>query len=86
MSTVFLLTHAKDAESDDHEDWKLLGVYSTRVRAEARIEGARALPGFRLYPAGFIIDEYVIDEDAWDSGFATMTADNEWEPDPDPSP
>lgn len=86
MTTVFLLTHTNNLDSEDHEDWKLLGVYSSRSIAEARIETARRLPGFRLYPEGFIIDDYEVDEDAWDTGFATMTAEGTWDPDPDPTP
>jgi hypothetical protein len=81
---VYLLLHTKDHESDDIEDWKLLGVYSTRERARTRSETARLLPGFRLYPNGFLVEEWQLDDDGWSTGFATMTADNEWVPDPDP--
>ncbi|MFF6908268.1 hypothetical protein ACFY9Q_20315 [Streptomyces sp. NPDC012389] len=48
---------------DDGEDsFKLLGLYSTRLRAEERIAGARTLPGFAQAPDGFSVHEYTLDD------------------------
>ncbi|MET8625070.1 hypothetical protein ABZW30_15140 [Kitasatospora sp. NPDC004669] len=54
---------------DDEDDVKVLGLYSTRARAEARIERARTLPGFRSAPDGFAVLEYALDAPRWPEGF-----------------
>jgi homoserine kinase type II len=70
VTTVFMLYH----QPRDHGDGPmLLGVYSGRERAEARIEHARERPGFRDYPNDFEIAEHEIDRDWWTEGFATYT-------------
>jgi len=66
--TVFILWHSRpvgDSETDD----KLLGVYSTRQRAEDRAAQATKLPGFRAHPDAFTISEYQLDGDSWTEGF-----------------
>lgn len=73
MQSVFLLFHQYDLDDDDTS--KLLGVYSSHDRAERRMHEARSLPGFRRFPDAFIIDEYVIDENRWTSGFEQTDAD-----------
>ncbi len=80
VSVVFLLWH----ENPDDEDGKLLGVYSSHERASARIAEAVELPGFRRFPAGFIVESCEVDKDEWVSGFATMDADGRWVDDSDP--
>lgn len=69
---VFLLWHSH-GKGDGKTDDKLLGVYSSRARAEERWQRALALPGFRDVPEGFLIDEYVVDHDQWAEGFVTAT-------------
>lgn len=82
---VYLLTHSFVHDDEcETEAFFLLGVYSTRSKAESRLKEARQLPGFRRYPDGFVIDEYELDKDEWTSGFATMTEDGEWVHDPAP--
>ncbi|MFG2848185.1 hypothetical protein ACGF12_34205 [Kitasatospora sp. NPDC048296] len=55
---------------DDNEDCvKVLGLYTTLALAEARIERARELPGFRETPDGFIVHPYVLDQPRWLHGF-----------------
>lgn len=76
MRSVFLLFHQHDLDDDDTS--KLLGVYSSRENAQVRIDEARALRGFRRFPDAFTIDEYVIDEDQWTTGFAQTDADGRW--------
>jgi len=68
--SVYLVWHSRPlAEDADETDDKLLGVYSSRERATARIERARTKPGFRDYPDGFLVDECEIDRDDWSEGF-----------------
>jgi hypothetical protein len=62
-------------DEDDEECVKLLGVYSSRERAEARIEEARGWPGFRDHPDQFEVSEYQVDRDAWTEGFTTIYDD-----------
>jgi hypothetical protein len=63
---VYLLWHA--ADPDDLGNACLLGVYSSREKAEARQREAAMLPGFRRVPTGFVIDEYAVDEHHWREG------------------
>ena len=60
QTSVYLLWHR--GESDPYEGPLLLGVYSTRERAQARILEAKAQPGFRDHPEDFEIDECQVDE------------------------
>ena len=65
---VYLLWHTHS--SDEYEDdSKLLGVYSTEERAQARIERSRDIPGFRDQLDGFHIASYEIDKDEWTAGY-----------------
>lgn len=77
MTSVFLLFHIHhlpDGEDDD----KLLGVYSSREKAEKKIEDKyRNLPSFCEADGEFIIDEYQIDQDNWEDGFVTSYPDVE---------
>jgi hypothetical protein len=69
--TVWLVWHESDA--DGCKECKLLGVYSTRARAEAAVDGRRGKPGFVDHPDGFEVASYVIDRDtAWLDGFVTV--------------
>jgi hypothetical protein len=79
---VYLLWHEHDPDDDTA---KLLGVYSTRERAETRIASAKLAPGFRRFPEAFTVDEYTVDKDEWIEGFVTMGVDGEWVDEPDAS-
>jgi homoserine kinase type II len=69
--TVWLAWHEHD--SDGTSELKLIGVFSTRERAEAAVEARRGKPGFVDHPDGFEIGSYVIDRDAaWLDGFVTV--------------
>ena len=68
MSTVFLLWHFRQTGDGDSND-KLIGVYSSRERAEAAIERKLLFPGFRDHPEAFTIDPYTVDKDSWSEGF-----------------
>lgn len=84
MEQVFLLWHSHgECDLCGEEDSKLLGVYASQERAEARQAEAVLLPGFRRFPDGFVIVPYRVGRDEWTTGFATATPDGGWEPDPD---
>ena len=59
-------------DEQDGDDVKLLGVYSSRQQAEARINTARHAPGFADEPECFMVGEYVVDQDEWIEGFRNV--------------
>jgi hypothetical protein len=69
---VFLLWHMHDL-GDGETDDKLLGVYSTRDRAERRQRQAIGLTGFAEAPEEFVIAEYAVDQDHWVTGYVSDT-------------
>jgi hypothetical protein len=69
--SVYLLHHVREMNPNE-EDSKLIGVYSSRRKAEEAQSRSSRLPGFRKYPDGFIIDRHILNEDGWTSGFVTM--------------
>ena len=71
MTSVYLLQHARPSPNG-HEEVKLIGIYSSRQRAEAAIERLRSQPGFAGIPDGFTLDEYDLDRDHWAEGFVTL--------------
>lgn len=73
-NVVFVVWHTHsigEPSGDPVDDDKLLGIFTSRARADARIDQARDVPGFREVPDGFTIDEYVLDEPYWADGFQT---------------
>lgn len=56
-------------DEQDGDDVKLLGIYSTREKAEERRRRAALLPGFGDEPDCFVIVPYRLDDDAWTEGF-----------------
>ena len=73
MKTVFLLHHVhEDERLPGGEDAKLIGVYSSRPKAEDAIKRLSIQPGFRETIEAFHIGEYEIDKDHWTEGFATI--------------
>ena len=67
MDVVYILWHSY--EDDEHEDSKLIGVYSNQELAESAKQKVVNQPGFKTYPEGFIIDKYAINQDHWMEGF-----------------
>ncbi|MCX7923119.1 MAG: hypothetical protein N3B21_14075 [Clostridia bacterium] len=67
MKKVYLLQHSY--EYDDCEETKIIGIYSSKEKADLVIEKYKKLPGFKHYPDCFFIDGYKIDEDNWQDGF-----------------
>ncbi len=70
MTEVFVLQH--EYELDDHDETKLIGVYSSRSEAEAAVKRLSTQPGFSDHADGFSIDTYPLDQDHWQEGFATL--------------
>ena len=69
---VYLLEHRHEFESG-HEDTKIIGIFSTREKAEAALDRVRDQPGFRDCPQGFKIWEYGLDDDPeWFEGYVTV--------------
>jgi hypothetical protein len=69
MNRVFILWyHCPD--DPDHNNAKLLGVYSSKEIAEERRDKKyRHLPGFCRGVGEFTIDQYELDRDHWNEGF-----------------
>ena len=65
--SVFIIQHTID-EYDSEP--KLLGVYETQSDAEAAVARFRLREGFRKYQDGFHVDEYELNKDYWETGFA----------------
>ena len=68
---VYLLQHVHLLE-DGAEDVKIVGLYSSRESAEAAITRLSRVAGFSDAPAGFHVDEYVLDHDQWVEGYSTL--------------
>ena len=71
MESVFVLQHSHSRD-DGAADVKFIGVYSTRVVAEAAAVRLSRLTGFRETPDGFHIDEYRVDQDHWAEGYVAV--------------
>lgn len=72
MDKVYLVWHSRVvSEEDGAEDIKLIGVYSAESLARKAVERKKTFEGFRDFPEGFEIGEYILDEDAWSEGFIT---------------
>jgi len=65
---VFLLYHINELNDDDS---KLIGVYSSKEKAEEAQQKSKLLPGFKNSPDSFLIDKCKLDEDHWEEGFIT---------------
>ena len=83
--TVYKLDHLHILDSKEaEEDWKFIGIYSSREKAEDAIERLRTQKGFRDFPklldmsapddeSGFCISEITVDkETGWSEGFTTV--------------
>ena len=73
--TVYLLWHIYELADDHgtHDEEKLIGVFTTRQKAQEAIESHRNLEGFRDLPVEcFEIHEAVLDRSGWNDGFTTV--------------
>jgi homoserine kinase type II len=65
---LYILTHLR-FDSEDDQDSKFIGVFSSPEIARSTIEQLADLPGYRKYPDGFSIEEYAVNEIRWTEGF-----------------
>jgi hypothetical protein len=59
-----------------HDDMKVIGIYSTELRAMEALERAGRRPGFCDEPDCFVVVPYTLDEDEWTDGFVTLHDNN----------
>ena len=74
MRTVYLLHHVHEFD-DGYEDFKLIGVFSSREYAFAAQRRVQDQPGFRDLPDGFTVSDCAVDRVEWLEGFVTMQPD-----------
>jgi hypothetical protein len=67
---VYILTHVVRPGTDS-EDFKMLGVFSSRSAAGSALQIASKLPGFRDFTSGLSIDRYLLNKLEWREGFFT---------------
>lgn len=73
---LWVLWHNRtDERGCDHD--KMLGIYSTREKAEQGLAMLRDKPGFRDHPDGFEILEGRLDKTSMLEGFVTAWGDEE---------
>ena len=70
MKYVYLLHHTH-VISEDNEDVKLIGAFSSEGKAQEIVKKYKKLPGFKEVQDGFDIDKYQIDEECWSDGLYT---------------
>lgn len=75
FKSVFEAWHVRPYLEPGLEDAKVIGVYSSRARAEEAIERVSRQRGFVDYPDGFGINERVVDKVNWAEGFVTDGVD-----------
>lgn len=68
MEYVYLLEHSYEA-LDGHDEFKLIGVYSSPETAQAAIRRLETQPGFKDRPEAFQMNRYEIDKDHWEEGY-----------------
>lgn len=72
---VFLLWHIYELKDDfgTQDEEKLVGVFSSELKAREAIERLRGREGFRDFPlACFEIHKMEIDRVSWTDGFSTV--------------
>jgi hypothetical protein len=67
---VYLLQHSYVLNEAD--ETKIIGIYSSREKAEMIVEYYKVKPGFSEHKDDFFIDEYIVDENNWEDGFVTI--------------
>ena len=67
MTTVYLLWHTHETTQDTDDD-KLIGVYSSKGNAQNAMLRLRDQRGFKDHQDRFEVSEYVLDRDHWTEG------------------
>lgn len=87
MDSVFVVQHVHVLPHGE-EDVKFIGVYRSMEAARAAVARLSSKSGFRDFPTivdpgmseipdGFYIDEYHLDMDHWESGYATVGTEDD---------
>ena len=71
MESVWVVQHVHEL-SEDREDIKMIGVYSSETAAREAVKRLSIQPGFCDCPEGFSVDEYPLDKDYWTEGYVTV--------------
>lgn len=71
LEKVFLLHYVYEFE-DGHEDVKLLGVFSSKEKAQSALSDIIKIPELKKNKKNFIIDEDKTDLLGWTEGFITV--------------
>ncbi|MCM3630409.1 hypothetical protein M3194_24045 [Paenibacillus glycanilyticus] len=78
MKTIFIVQHSYEVGEDGlYDETKLIGVYSSKEKAESVVKRYKRLPGFKDYLDAFYISEYEIDKDNWTEGFIKWSDAND---------
>ena len=70
MQKIYYLYHVRYEDTDD-EDFRIIGIYSSRKQAKLAIERMKKKPGFIDFPDDFQIIQDVINREGWLEGFVT---------------
>jgi homoserine kinase type II len=70
VATVYVVMHSY--ELDECDETKFIGVYSSRLAADAAVTRLKLQPGFRLRPDDFHVDAYEVDQDHWSEGYVSL--------------
>ena len=69
---LYLVGHYYDDLDENLYYHRIIGVYTSKKKAEEAVRYHRLLPSFQNYPNGFYIDLYELNQDHWEDGFITM--------------
>ena len=75
MLKVYVLWHVYERRDDfgEHDEEKLIGIYSAEEKSRDEIQSNKDLEGFKDLPLEcFEIYEYEIDRSNWNDGFTTV--------------
>ncbi|MGB3777059.1 MAG: hypothetical protein WA960_01770 [Tunicatimonas sp.] len=68
MKTVYIVHHLYEFEGCD--ETKLIGVYTSKDKAQAAIDRLKTKKGFSDKPHDFHLNEFELDQDIWKGGFS----------------
>jgi hypothetical protein len=68
---VFLVKHAHSIEGAENDvfETKIIGIFSSELKAQEAVNSLKNQPGFVDYPNDFSVEDYAIDLIEWDGGF-----------------
>lgn len=83
MRNVYLVQHCYEYNVTDEikeENVKIIGIYSSRKKAEEVVKKYKEIKGFSRFPDDcFYIDKYKLNQDYWRDGFITYDGSTgEW--------